>query len=197
MSGAERRLLSAPHRVRFAGFVATTPQLQQEGWELSAEHDYVGMGIRLAMRHQDYQLVAITNAVSMVHLMQERFIPSSGDPALTFHVVRIGSLGKMQVQYHTNPYSEFRAIDAKPQIQMVRIDKLEDLVVFAAPLVETQELIVDEGEVSAILAKLAEAQRPEQERIRARNRLRESREGMMLDAEPRRKFHAQILSIAA
>jgi hypothetical protein len=208
--GEERRLLSAPHRVRFAGFVATTPALQQMGWQLSAEQDFAGMGVRLAMRHEDAQIIAIKNKVDFYRFLQANH-PShihrslSGtdeDYFLTFDVVRIGNLNSM-VEYWSlgdddrNPYGAFRPIDAKTQYVNHRVDKFEDLIIFAPALVETQELIVDPGDVSAILEKIRAAQVPEQEAIRQRKRLRESREGMMLEAEPRRAFHAQILSIAA
>lgn len=204
VSDGERRLLSAPHRVRFAGFAATTPQLQQMGWQISAEQDFMGDRCRIALRHADLQVVAITNSVSFYHLAIRGapggYIDPTRDHVLTFDVVRMGNLETYVHQWCMDEPirpGAFESIDAKTQFVSGRVDRFEDLVIFAPPLVETQELIVDEGKVSAILAKLVEAQKPEQERIRDRQRLRESREGLELGAEPRRKFHAQILSIAA
>lgn len=200
MSGTDRVLLSLPHLVRWGGFVARTPDLQRMGWELSAEHSPWDGGVRLAMRNQDYQVIAITNSVSAFHLHQHPYFrqmtANPDDCLLKFDVVRMMHTSGMVRHYdETNPFAGFRPIDAKTQ--MVRTSNIEDLIVFAPCMAETQELIVDEAEVSSILAKLIEAQRPEQERIRARKRLRESREGLELGAEPQRKFHAQILSIAA
>lgn len=201
---SERMFLSAPHRVRFAGFVATTPQLQQMGWQLSAEQDFMRDAIRLALRHEDLQLVAITTAISFYQMaMRNHPSPShriiSQENHLTFDIVRMGPMNSTYVEWRNSDLRPgvFSPIDAKTQFIDSRISKFEDLVIFAPALVETQEIIVDENEVSSILAKLVEAQRPEQERIRARQRLRESREGLELGAEPRRNFHAQILSIAA
>lgn len=205
MSGlntSDRVLLSLPHLVRWGGFVARTPDLQRAGWEISAEHSPWDMGVRLAMRNQDDQLIALTNTVSayhLHHLAERRFIPKDADDyLLKFDVVRMVTMRAMVEYLHESPYAGFRAIDAKTQyVERSTIANINDLIVFAPCMAETQEIIVDENEVSAILAKLVEAQKPEQERIRDRQRLRESREGLELGAEPRRKFHAQILSIAA
>lgn len=176
------------------------------GWEISAETDMYDMGVRLAMRHQDYQMIAITNSVSAMHLHHmhdnRRYWENWEDGQLHFDVVRMSTMRGMVEYYHDNPYRGFRPIDAKPQfVEMETLVKhvasLNDLIVFAPCMAETKEIIVDEAEVSSILAQLIEAQKPEQERIRERKRLAESREGLRLGAEPRRQFHAQILSIAA
>jgi hypothetical protein len=201
-NSTDRVLLSLPHLVRWGGFVARTPELQRMGWELSAEHDPWSMGVRLAMRNQDYQMVAITNSVSAMHLHQHPHLRRmTNDPdeyLLKFDVVRMMTTRAMVEYVRESPYIGFKPIDAKPQfVDMHYMKSIDELIVFAPCMAETQELIVDEAEVSSILAKLIEAQKPEQERIRERRRLRESREGLMLDAEPRRKFHAQILSISA
>lgn len=200
-SSPDRILLSLPHLVRWGGFAARTPELQRAGWEISAEHSPWDMGVRLAMRNQDDQLIALTNTVSayhLHHLSERRFIHRDGDHLLTFDVVRMVTMRAMVEYIHENPYLGFSPIDAKTQfVETRQLRDINDLIVFAPCMAETKEIIVDESEVSSILAKLVEAQKPEQERIRDRQRLRESREGLELGAEPRRKFHAQILSIAA
>jgi hypothetical protein len=114
---------------------------------------------------------------------------------LHFNVVRMAH--GIQIAYHEDHPPAFMPIDAQMQFTRKIVQNVEDMGIFATPLVRTEELIIDESEVSAILARLVEAQKPEQERIRDRKRLRESREGLMLGAEPQMKFHAQILSIAA
>jgi len=210
------RILSKPHRVHWAGFTTTTARLQQAGWSLSAEQDFQNDGIRLALRNEDAQLYGITDRISFYRLAVDDYersmaryreprysrdfgspLASSDDGLLDFHVVRMASQIMVHHLERTNPLELFNSIDAATQITREKISRLEDLVPFAAPLVQTKELIVDESEVSAILAKLIDAQKPEQERIRDRQRLRESREGLELGADPRRRFHAQILSIAA
>lgn len=194
------RIVSYPHHVIWAGWETTTPRLQQAGWQIAAEQDFVRDGIRLVMRHEQMQCTAITNVVGFY---QQAMNMSYGrpdvhyDPRLTFYVVRMAQLGGLAIEVDPHHSPDFSLVDAQMQMTRREIKNIEDMGIFAVPLVRTQELIVEESEVSAILAKLIEAQKPEQERIRDRKRLRESREGLMLDAEPQMKFHAQILSIAA
>jgi len=192
------RLVSQPHRVIWAGWETTTPRLQQAGWEIAAEQDFTQYGVRLVFRHQQMQCTAITNSVDFYRQAMMNHpggYDASTDPRLTFHVVRMAH--HLQIGFVDDHAPAFRLVDAQMQMVAHQVRDIEDLGIFATPLVRTQELIVDESEVSAILAKLVEAQKPEQERIRDRKRLRERREGLELGAEPQMKFHAQLLSIAA
>ena len=203
------RLISMPHRVHWCGFVATTRDLQRDGWQISADQDMSALAVRLVMKHEDHQMFAVTNLVDICRWSEMHAAAAMGrgwiadDPRndwrfLDFHVVRMAP--QIMVQYYEEfgaPFLNTRPIDAYTQMKCGRIDSIEDLVPFASPLVQTKELIVAPDKVSSILAQLVEAQIPEQERIRARQRLRESREGLELGAEPRRAFHAQIMSIAA
>lgn len=197
------RLISEPHFVNFGGFESTTSRLQQAGWEIAAEQDFTRYGVRLLLRHQQLQCTAITDThdfmrLSMMQMDSYGGGRDLGNPRghlLRFNVVRMAY--GIQMAYVEEYPPAFMPIDAQMQFTRKIVQDVEDMGIFATPLVRTEELIVDESEVSAILAKLVEAQKPEQERIRDRKRLRESREGLMLDAQPQMKFHAQILSIAA
>ena len=203
MALSESRLVSEPQRVVWAGFETTTPRLQQAGWEIAAEQDFTCDGCRLVFRHRDMQCIAITNTVRfydlarMTHLEpQRRFYAEPGrDWALTFHVVRMSHGIQMALYDDNRP--NFKLIDAQSQFVKREYVNLEDMGIFATPLVRTEELIVEPDQVSAILEKLREAQVPEQAAIRARQRQRESREGMQVGAEPQTRFHAQILSLVA
>jgi hypothetical protein len=106
---------------------------------------------------------------------------------------------RFSVQIVETAYPAFKPIDAKPQLLSDTVVKsYEDLNWFAAPLVETKELIVDPATVGELLARITEMQIPEQEQIRRRAAMRACREGMSFDSVgERRQFHAQILSIAA
>lgn len=205
------RLVSHPHFVEWCGFETTTAKLQQAGWEIAAEQDWASMGIRLMLRHEGHQMQAITAAVDFYrHAMmldpraEYRMMPDPHDPdrgRLRFRVIRMARV--LQFGFHGDEdvvehFAEtWKLVDAEPQIATHKVVSMNDLNIFATPLTRTEELIVDPADVGAILEKIKAAQRPEQERIRARQRLRESREGMMIDAQPQMNFHAQILSIAA
>jgi hypothetical protein len=185
----DRRFLSYHHRVHFAGFTATTPALQQQGWELSVEQDPYRDSIRLAMRHQAANLRMLTNAIPYMHLVHQR------DQPLDFVVQHAAS--QMHINIAMMGMPSFQPVDAFPQMINHEIRSLDDLAMFATPLARTQEIIVDPHDVQALLERIKELQLPEQERIRERRRLTEAREGSTLDHRPRQVFHAQVLSIAA
>ena len=76
------------------------------------------------------------------------------------------------------------------------VRSLDDLAHFAVPLTRTNEIILPEENVDELLQRILALQQPGRTE-HFRQQLRENREGMRLDAVPRQKFHAQILSIAA
>jgi hypothetical protein len=189
----ERRVLSRPVEVWWSGFRATTAQLQQAGWELAAEESIVDRRIRLLMRHQDLKLYAITH-----HEEWNYFSDSRQQAPLVFRVIGASSQ-RIEFRVVETLMPNFQRIDAMPQFTEQKIVTTEDLRVFAVPLVRTEEIIVDPERVGEILERIRQAQLPEQQAIRARNKLRASREGETVDAlmQPRQQFHAQVLSIAA
>jgi hypothetical protein len=89
----------------------------------------------------------------------------------------------------------FEPIDAKPQMVRMTRKSIDDFQIVATPLARTQEIIVEPATVAEMLEKIKAMQVPEQAAIRARNRLRESRESYDIDSSPRQIFHAQIISI--
>jgi hypothetical protein len=198
-------MVSMPHKVSWCGFETTTPRLQQAGWQIAVQYDPAYMGIRLVMKHEGMQCQAVTNQVDYMralhssHSLYVRHLGPNGEDSaiLHFHVVRMAH--RLGFTVFENVEGSFvrswSAIDAMPQ--MVKNVGLDDMQIFATPLTRTEELIVDPNDVASILEKIRQAQLPEQKAIRARERLRESREGLRVDAEPQMNFHAQILSIAA
>jgi hypothetical protein len=91
--------------------------------------------------------------------------------------------------------TNFAAIDATPQFVTTTIKTLADFAHFGAPLARTQEIILPEENVPELLEKILKLQDPARiERIRRDVR---NPEGIMIDAIPRQKMHAQILSFAA
>lgn len=180
-------VISAPHKVVWGGFESTTTRLQQAGWELSAEQSDFHMGVRLAMRHRDWKIYGVTNVVNV-----DRFSYTRSQGALCFVVAYMAN--DITVQTMDN-FSGFSPIDAAPQFIAER-KSIEDFNIFATPLARTQEIIVDPQDVMAMLERIKMMQAPEQSAIRQRDRLRERRDGIELDAQPRQVFHAQILSIA-
>lgn len=183
-------------KVYWAGWQSDTHRLQREGWQLSADQDIRMQAIRIAMKHEGLRCVAVSQMLEDFRYEgYARDYSASEMPPL---VIQFFACRLEVVQMPRLECMNFSAIDAAPQFLSKRtIHSYEDLKWFAAPLVETKELIVDPAKIGDILAQIAQAQVPEQEAIRKRAALRANREGMELSASPRREFHAQVLSIAA
>jgi hypothetical protein len=188
----ERRVLSRPAEVWWSGFRSTTPQLQQHGWEIAAEESVYDGRIRLMLRHQEMRLYAITRTTEWDYMAMDRI----GAP-LVFQVV--GAAPRMECHVTAEigaGWADFRQVDALPQFVERNIQTAEDLRIFATPLVRTEELIVEPQTVAQLLEQVRKMQVPEQERIRAKQRLAENRQGQPIEIHPRQQFHAQILSIS-
>lgn len=193
-------ILSYPIRLRWAGFETDTRQLQQRGWSLSVDQDVYRNGCRLAMRHEQQQMVGFTNTLDLDYY-RARAGAGIGDiqylRGLAFHVVHMRSRGHAIIHEMGEPrWNQFQPIDAEPQFLSVngRQSDLEHLVHFAPALVRTQEIILPEATVPDLMARILELQEPGRQTA-LKQQLMEDREQMY--AIPRQKFHAQILSIAA
>lgn len=184
-SPAEYRVLSRPTEVWWAGFRSTTIQLQQSGWKLAVDEDVRDGRLRLLMHHQHMRLYALSADCRFDYFMRHEAAP------VVFEVQHAAH--DFQIMRSTIQFSGFRQIDAEPQITTEPIRSIEDLKIFATPLVRTEELIVEPANVAAMLERIREMQVPEQERIRQKERLRQAREAM---EGPRQTFHAQIISIS-
>lgn len=184
-----RRVLSRPAEVWWSGFRSNTMQLQQHGWQIAAEESVHYSRIRLMLRHPEMRIDALTNTLDLDYY-RARFTHDS----LVFRVVCV-TPGFQFIRMH-DVVDNFRQIDAMPQIVDQEIVTPDDLRIFATPLVRTEELIVEPKTVAELLEKIRRMQAPEQERIRAKERLARAREGMNVEAGPRQQFHAQVVSIA-
>lgn len=187
----ERRVLSQPAEVWWAGFRSDTLRLQQQGWELAAEEDVQYGRIRLLLRHQDMRLYAFTNEVMFDYYRQHEH---HGRP-LVFQVVAASP--KFEVRHipdlRPGDWDKFRQIDAMPQYVESEIKCLDDFKIFAAPLARTEEIIVEPQTVSTLLEQIRKMQSPEQARIRRENARRER--AAPIDITERQTFHAQIISL--
>lgn len=189
------RLLSAPVRIHWAGWETDTYLLQQAGWSINAHQDVVRDQMRIAIEHRGVQMRGLSAGINWEYqeaLRNPRFV-RNGTPLIPMNVmgrdVRVHERGNID-------WSNFQPIDAQPQLIESRINSLSDLVHFAPSLARTQQIILPEDDVPAMLERILEMQNPA--RIeRLKQQLDADREGMMIDHHPRQKFHAQILSIAA
>ena len=185
MALSEPRLLSRPCRVIFAGWESTTTQLQQAGWQLSAEQNFNVMTVRIALRFEPARLFMIAEAQPWQFLRDSEEVPE-------FHIRHAAT----DMHIHLTERSfDFRPFDAAPQIAATQCQSIEDFGIFAPCLARTDEIIVEPATVAGLLEQIKSLQAPELAAIRERNRQAERR-GANAPIQQQR-FHAQIVSIAA
>jgi hypothetical protein len=190
-----QRLLSAPIKLHWAGWEATTYSLQQAGWQLSAQQDMQYGSMRIAMKHEDQQVWGLTDRVDYDY-MTALHDPYGHFRNMVIPVRAMANRIMIQLIEPVTAMANFSPIDCTPQLDMRQIKTLEDLAHFAPPLVRTKEIILPEEDVPALLTRILELQKPARDEY-FKQQIRAERDGMMIDAHPRQKFHAQILSIAA
>lgn len=192
MAYSDHRILSRPLRVHWAGWETDTYSLQKAGWKLSAEQDYSYGRMRIAMKHDGADMVAISETLpfNFGRAIEDRDFHSGYLAALTIRMKHVGREVPIVIHGEVKDWS-FAAIDAQPRVVSSKIVKLEDLAHFAAPLVRTNEIIIPEESVDQLMEKILKLQQPARmERIR-----REIRdEGAVLESLPEEKFVAQIIT---
>lgn len=186
-----QRILSRPLRLLWAGWETNTLRLQQAGWQLSAEQDFWQDRMRIAMKHQGMNLMAMTPHFDFRYeeaLRDARYLDSIGVPV-------VSAMGRnISIHEHGRVDWMFKEIDATPTIGSIKVSRLEDLAHFAAPLVRCNEVIIPDESVPELMERILKLQQPART-DRIRNEMRNP-EGLLFDAIPKQKFHAQIISLA-
>lgn len=188
-------ILSRPIKLHWAGWETDTFRLQQCGWQLSADQDLAYNKMRIALRHADLGMRAISQSINFNYheaLLDPRYIGQA--------VIGIQAMAP-DIHIHRRPImreygdvSNFRAIDAAPQFnERLDIQSLDDFAHFAAPLVRTQEIIVPEESVDDLLARILDKQQSAK-RAYFEDKVRRMRSDG--DVPQQAKFHAQIISLS-
>lgn len=188
MAHSDRILRSEPMEVRFAGFSSDTLSLQEAGWRLAVEEDFRHGRLSLMMRHEQAGLYLVADDVSFNYYERIDGRPRGRLPV--FVVRRVArSLESVRCSFDFN---SFAPVDAVPHIAALTHQRIEEFSLFGAPLVKTEEIIIEPQSVAECLALIRKMQAPELADLRERNARRER-------AEPinQQRFHAQILSLAA
>ncbi len=187
----DRYILSRPHPVHWAGFRSDTRTLQQAGWEFSASQRYETDSVGLVMRHGVMGIHAVTNVVpNMMYDLHPQALQQ-------FH---INYLTDRSIEFHYTNMPDWlpscEPVDMQPQI--VEVKSIEDMHLFAGCLARTNEIIVDPDDISAMMDRILDLQKPgvqeHYEKV-----LREGRDAhsVVRRAGPRQQFHAQIISLVA
>lgn len=165
------------------GWKSNTTELQRFGWRLSAEQDAVMGRLRLAMFFEPCRLRMLADEISHNFFGAEDLIRRQ---PISFRVRMAATDFIAPAQYG---FEKFLPIDAEPQfVKFNEASKMSDFNLFAAPLVRTEEIIVEPKDVAECLELIRKMQAPELQQVRDRNRQRE--------ATNQQVFHAQILSAA-
>jgi len=174
--------------VYWAGFKSNTFALQQAGWGIAVEQDFVDARIRLLIHNPDWNLYAFSD-YSTHEFYRERHDEFRMLPSFT---IRHCS-PRIQATRVMDDFTKFRQVDAMPQFTNAVVESIEDLGIFAVPMTRTEEIIVEPADVYTLLEQIKKMQSPEQAEIRERNRRRD-REGASTVSQ-RQNFHAQIISL--
>tara|TARA_R100001086_G_scaffold200856_1_gene117078 strand:+ start:17696 stop:18301 length:606 start_codon:yes stop_codon:yes gene_type:complete len=189
------REISPPARVIFAGFESTTLKLQMEGWQLSMEqvmdHHTYGYLLRLAMKHDEAKLYALTDTVSlpMRDMMSALRALEGRECPVTFRVQMVSSSIHFRVT-QMGP-THFMPIDAIPELQEVKSYSFEDLVPFKK--IGGKEIWLDPANKDELMDHLLKIQSKEQDEIRERTKAREKREWLNNKLRPASETIGQIL----
>ncbi len=192
----ERMFLSRPVRIRWDGWESNTLKLQQAGWEFSVEQDMSMHGVRLFMRNSRCEMYGSTSTISM-DLFEAHRDPRYLD-SMHFEVGHMAS--RLTVQVHNEYPLTAAPVDMQPVITTWgEIKTLEEFGIFAVPLVRTEGIYLDEASVPKLMETILEAQDPAKKKY-FEDKVREQRlpgATSPIGYEPRQKFHAQIISLAA
>lgn len=188
MERSSHILRSEPMEVRFAGFRSNTLRLQEAGWRLAVDEDFRHGRLSLMMRHEQAGLYLAADDVTFNYSERIHDRPTDRLPVFVVrHVARALESARCNFDFDS-----FTQVDAVPHIAAITGRRIEDYALFGAPLVKTEEIIIEPQSVAECLALIRKMQAPELADVRARNARREG-------AEPinQQRFHAQILSLAA
>lgn len=191
MAFTDRNILSRPHPVYWAGFRSDTRTLQQEGWEFAAEQRMEMDCVGLVMRHAAYGIHAVTG------LVENRPYDLHPQALQPFHVQYLTDRG-IKYQHYTPPdwLPSCKPVDMMPQ--MVEVKDIDDMNMFAGIMVRNKELIVEPEDVSTLMDRILDLQKPGAQ-AHYEKVLRQGREGhsAVRGAGPRQQFHAQVISLVA
>jgi len=172
---SQELLMSRPVPVSFQGFKSTTAELYQNGWSIAVSYDVDRYWHRIMLAHETLELCGISDAHRFRHIDPFQYSRNMGeDPREVVHINQIGhskSIHHTQVMVQKATLSDFREVDACPEIMQHRIDSVEDLCIFKwKDKQQVDEIIVQKADMSVIehLEAIKAMQQPKQKELRSR-----------------------------
>ena len=194
-NGSPHPILSAPIRLHWAGWESTTAKLQQAGWQISAREDVSMDRMQIALQHRECQIRALSEMIDF-HYIRNRYDPNHS-AEIRMRIPWLASDIRVSDARNFEMSScDFRAVDARTQM-MSQEQLISQIGHFAVPLVRTQEIMLPDEDVNAILSRIIEKQEAAKQAYFA-EKVRDERFERIDVAKlgPQMKFHAQIISLA-
>ncbi len=186
---------SQPHPICWAGFKSDTYTLQQHGWEFEAYQNMAAHRFALAFRNKSLGMKGVTNEVDYDIAYAGIRQPGA---YLPFYIDWMTTADVRVQHVHMPPWChETTPVDMKPTV-ITEMKTFEDTFLFAgAPLVRTNEIIIDPNDVGNMMDRILELQDPDKKEHFLEAAKAAKAQGSVARAGPRQNFHAQILSIAS
>lgn len=188
--------------INFAGFRATTHELTNHGWELSATQDRshrdYGLNIQLLLRFEDICMVSAVNLIEHAAIINDpmKFMSQFNIMGLSFSG-RSHFMAKMPEFSIGFMRSTFTPIDTTPQIERVDISQI-DLAKYGIfkKLNDSANLFLPEKTINELMSEILEKQKPMQDEIRGKRQRASRLDGLFdYDRNPNEEIKLQLVAI--
>lgn len=164
----DRRILSRPMGVEWAGWRSDTLRLQQGGWRIAVEFEPYRREYRLAMKHESMRLQAVTSEMVIEDFGRHTSLYREAADMPIFRVCAVAPSIQSAVVHGFN-FNRFAEIDATPTFVEQRIQRLEDCNVFSV-LGKTEQVLIDKADMTVVdhLEAIKQLQSEKQRELRQR-----------------------------
>jgi len=166
MSWNNSEILSQPLRLRWMGWESNTYELQNNGWELSANQDIQNNKMTIAIRHKELKVRGLSDYIDFDFFRQNSYYDTSTtDQRYPIFGCRLASDLIIQIHDNTHAY-DFNPIDARPMYQKIESKSLDNIAHFRTLEKTDNEIYLEPASMNDILNMALARQAPRQEQIR-------------------------------
>lgn len=162
----ERRILSRPFPVEWAGWESTTTRLQYGGWQIATQQNYVDQTYRFVLRHAQLDLVGYVDWTYISPSVMSLWGDNKDLPIIHVANVARNMFTHAPLVVGDSPLTPWYRIDAQPQLCTEPLKSLADLSVFAK--LQPKEILIPRADMSVVehLEAIIKAQEPKQHELR-------------------------------
>lgn len=189
-SVTERLILNPIMEFEWAGWRATSLQLQQRGWRVAVHEEPFGghrpeSGFRFVIDHPELRIKGVSKFIEFDYY--ERFRGDNFDYHIRGMVVPFQLANDIVIQLHETEAFTYKEVDCKPTI--VERQSINEFCMFQNP---GQEIILSDASIDEMLAQIQAKQEPTQKEIRQRMLNEQKKSNIQL-----RTVHAQLITLAS